>query len=232
MSQSDFDTNELDELQLTDAGVFVPESMELPRARVTIEAVFALVAAFFIGLPTPFLAAIAVAHAGRDVPIAVSVAVFVLTGYLAITVVRVAARAVEGETPRSPSFALMSSSSPLECFDANAYLPLALAMSIRLPKWWMIVRPPIALWWLCHFVAAALLGHVTAKFINGVNNAMLLVAIPFSLVMTLGFLFAANLYLMLAFAVCFRDVRIWLICWRYRVVIDLILATVLSVVAV
>ena len=148
---------------------------------------------------------------------------------------RLAARAVEGDHDRGSfglAFRPVSSEHSPVVSDDPLYLPLAVAMAIRLPKWPTIVRAIVAVWWLCHFLAAAMIGHaVAAHCLKGVNNQGLIVGLPITLLVTFAFLFAANLYLMLAVAVCIRRPAIWLIAWRHRFVVDLITASILLVTA-
>jgi hypothetical protein len=205
----------------------------LPRSQVTFEGVMGLLAAFFIGLPSPFVAATLVAVLSPQVWLALPV--FLVTGYLSALVVRLAARAIEGDDHRA-SFGMAprpGSAAAIPSYSSDpVHLPLAVAMAIRLPKWPTIVRPLVAVWWLSHFLAAAMIGHsVAAHCLKGVNNQGLIVGIPMTLLVTFAFLFAANLYLMLSVAVCIRRPGIWLIAWRHRFVLDLITASILLVTA-
>lgn len=199
------------------------ESTSLPRARTNVEAVMGLFAAFFIGLPAPLVVTAGAMHLplpNLELVLAISTVIFFSTGYLCVTVVRLAGRAIEGDfaAPRSVLLAVTKQRSSK---NDEFYIPLSLAMAIRLPNWWNSVRPFIAIWWLGHFVIAALFGHLAARQLNGINNAGL-VTIPITLAVTMAFLFAANLYLMLAIAVSVRLPRIWLVAWRYRFVVDLV----------
>lgn len=198
----------------------------LPRARTNVEAVMGLLAAFIIGLPAPLFATVGVMHLplpNRELLMVLAGATFFATAYLCLTVVRVGGRAVEGDRFGN-SFYLKRESQvavALQRQEDEFFIPLSLAMAIRLPQWWVPIRPFIAVWWLCHFVVAAVFGHMLARGLNGINNAAL-ITIPISLALTMAFLFAANLYLMLAIAVSIRMPRIWLIAWRYRFVVDLV----------
>lgn len=202
------------------------EFASLPRARTNVEAVMGLCAAFTIGLPVPLVVTIAVMNLrlpNQAVLVALATATFLASGYLCLTVLRLGSRAVEGDHSAN-SFYLMPESS-VKRLDHTPndgfYIPLALAMAIRLPDWWTLIRPFIAFWWLGHFVIAALFGHMAAKQFIGVNNPGLLPVLA-TIAVTMSFLFAANLYLMLALAVSIPLPRIWLLVWRYRFVVDLV----------
>jgi len=208
----------------------------LPRARMTFEGVLGLLAAFFIGLPAPFVAGIAV---GSMLPRQIrwiGVIAFFLTGYLSALVVRLAARAVEGDreservtgklnaNPRSINASLV----PVDEAREPLFVPLAIAMAIRLPPWHGLIRPLVAVWWLSHFAAAAFLGHVIASIAaRGLNNPGWMLSVPLTMLATFAFLFAGNLYLMLAVAACVKRPGVWLIVWQYRFFLDLVLAAFL-----
>jgi hypothetical protein len=170
-----------------------------------------------------------VAHLPLPIPIVGPLLTLLACGYLSVTVICLASRATEGDVHGSFRVA---SARPIVIHrsEEEVFIPLALAMAIRLPNWWVGVRPFVAVWWLCHFVAAAIIGHSTARWLNNVNNQGLIVAFPLTLMVTLAFLFAANLYLMLAISVSIRNPGVWLIAWRYRFVVDLILAALLLLV--
>ena len=208
---------------------------QLPRARMTFEGVLGLLAAFFIGLPAPFGAGIAV---GNLLPglFWLGIVIFFLTGYLSALVVRLAARAVEGDRPSDRfSGKLVPTANSINTIPVSAegaheplVVPLAIAMAIRLPHWNGLIRPFVAVWWLSHFAAAAFLGHAVASTAaRGLNNAGWMFSVPLTLLATFAFLFAGNLYLMLAVAACVRSPGVWLIVWRHRFFVDLILAAVL-----
>ncbi len=209
---------------------------QLPRARMTLEGVLGLVAAFFIGLPAPFGAGIAVGSLMPRQFRWLGVVAFFLAGYLSALVVRLAARSVEGdrESDRSTGKLVATSHSinaalvPVHEAREPLVVPLAIAMAIRLPHWNGLIRPLVAVWWLSHFAAAAFLGHVVASIAaRGLNNVGWMLSVPLTLLATFAFLFAGNLYLMLAVAACVRMPGVWLIVWRHRFFVDLVLAAVL-----
>lgn len=227
------DENQASEFTESDGESPRIEFTTLPRARTNIEAVMGLFAAFFIGLPAPIVVTAAVMHLpvpNLELLRVLSVITFFASGYLCVTVIRLGGRAVEGDRPGN-SFYLARESNVSQLDrqrNSEFYIPLALAMAIRLPNWWNGIRPLIAIWWLCHFVVAAIFGHLATRQLNGINNAGL-VAIPITLAVTMAFLFAANLYLMLAIAVGIPRPRVWLIAWRYRFVVDLIVTVAMIV---
>lgn len=208
----------------------------MPRGRMTFEGVLGLLAAFFIGLPAPLMAGVAVGHLVPQVGVGLGIVTFLVAGYFSVLVVRLAARATEGDHPAEfTSGKLVSTRQqeemedlPNEAVPSPIFVPLAIAMALRLPNWPMLVRPWIGLWWLTHFATAAFLGHhIAANLVNRMNNGNLWIGIPFTLLATFAFLFAGNLYLMLAIAACVKKPGVWLIVWRHRFFVDLILATFL-----
>jgi hypothetical protein len=211
---------------------FVVIGDSLPRARTNVETVLGICAAFFIGLPAPLIATVAVAvlpWPNFGFPVVLSLIVLLSTGYLQLTVVHLAARAIEGDDEHQ-SFLLQPETARARRGrrDSETYIPLPMAMAIRLPNWWAIFRPLIAIWWAAHFVVAAVFGHMTAKQVNGMNNASL-GTVLISLGLMMAFLLAANLYLMLAIAVAIPKPRIWLIAWQYRFIVDLVItATIIA----
>jgi len=104
-------------------------------------------------------------------------------------------------------------------------VPLAVAMSQELRPLPLTVGLPLSVWWLAHFAAALLLGHLAVRLIAaallrpGVGPFFIVgVALHFAL------LFAANLYLLLAVAVLIRREGVQHGLWKCRVVIDALLA--------
>lgn len=200
------------------------QELQLPAARATVEAVLGLLAAFFIGFIAP-LAAFAIAMA-QQWGIAIGLLAVGTTGWLAILVARLASAALEGDHPRS--FALSSQPPSSRLRPPRLYVPLALAMAIRVPRFLLPFNLLVGLWWLIHFVAAAGLGHLAALQVTQRFQAgQWLLAIPCSLAVHFAFLFAANLYLVLSLAATSRSPTPWLFVWRYRFVIDLSLALAL-----
>lgn len=208
----------------------------LPYGKMTFEGVLGLLAAFFIGLPAPFLAGIAVGQLLPGPARWLGIAAFVVTGYLSLLVVRLAARATEGDggagrmSGRMINIRSLHQRAATTAKDASrsVVVPLAIAMAMRLPNWPALCRPFIGVWWLSHFAAAAFIGHaVAALAARGLNNAGGVLSVPLTLMATFAFVFAGNLYLMLAVAACVRRPGVWLIVWRHRFFVDLILAAFL-----
>lgn len=231
-----------------------PAEMSLPRGHMTFEGVLGLLAAFFIGLPSPILGGVAIAHL---IPLPgnwLGWLVFFGTGYLSLLVVNLAARATEGDgnrlrfsgrlvsSNRMSEFVESSDEMPDELLNSDdseevtivtpATIPLAIAMAVRLPAWPLLLRPAIGLWWLGHFATAAFLGHhIGAHSLQGVNAVNLFVAVPFTLGATFAFLFAGNLYLMLAVATIIKKPKIWLTVWQNRYFVDFVIAAILLLAA-
>lgn len=211
-----------------------PDLPALPRGNLTFEGVLGLLAAFFIGLPAPFLVIAAALNLFPGNLRWLGIGLAIGAGYLSLLVVRLAARATEGDDDQATDRVL----SPRrfrdkELVSANegsrlGVVPLAIAMAIRLPNWPLVFRPFIGLWWLAHFGAAAFLGHLVAAWAaKGLNNAAWFVSVPLTLLATFAFLFAGNLYLILSVATCINRPSIWLIVWRHRFLLDLLLASFL-----
>lgn len=234
-SQAEDDVDDLD-LWAAEADESEGTVQQLPRAKMTLEGVLGLLAAFFIGLPAPLGAGVAVGNLLPGLFGLLGVIVFFLTGYLSILVVRLAARATEGDSRTEWTSGKLVAVGRLDELKTSATaeafkpvdVPLAIAMAIRLPRWNGLIRPFVAVWWMSHFAAAAFLGHAVASIAaRGLNNADWMLSVPLTLLATFAFLFAGNLYLMLAVAACVRRPGVWLIVWRHRFFVDLILAAVL-----
>ena len=105
--------------------------------------------------------------------------------------------------------------------------PLAVLIAGQLPRIPWLLRPVVSLWWTAHFAGAAALGVLAYDCL-----LRLLKDAPFQqqLFLPLGFyiplLFAANLYLLLAAAVFFRNPVVHAKLWRWRLVIDLALSLI------
>lgn len=204
----------------------------LPLGNLTFEGVLGLLAAFFIRLPAPFLVIAAALNLFPGNLRWLGIGLAIAAGYLSLLVVRLAARATEGDYEKDLATGrLLSKCQEISSANDGArsgVVPLAIAMAIRLPDWPMIFRPFIGLWWLAHFGAAAFLGHLVAALAaKGLNNAAWFVSVPLTLLATFAFLFAGNLYLILAVAACINRPAIWLIVWRHRFLLDLLLASLL-----
>ncbi len=186
---------------------------------VTFETILGLLAAFFIGFFGPVVAGIGLLASliGGQPKLAVLAALaFAFSGRFAILVAKMAAEASVGKLP--VGVVNVSCDQPL-C------LPFALAMAALLPHYHWLWRPWLALWWLAHFGFAAAFGHLVAmSLIERLDAATAVVAIPLAVVVHFAFLFASNLYLVLASRVALSSPRWCVRIWRYRFAIDFTVA--------
>ena len=197
----------------------------MPAASVSVEAVLGLLATFFIGFSAPLL--LVGALFGARTPAMITLLALGFTGWAAIFVARLASQALEGERQRS--FRLGNTRPDFRPLDSDLLrIPLALAMVARLPRIHRFIRPWLGLWWLLHFTAAAFLGHLAAtRTLQEFDVNKLLLSIPLAILMHFAFLFAANLYLLLAIAILVPWPKLWLQIWKQRFLIDFGLAILL-----
>jgi hypothetical protein len=106
---------------------------------------------------------------------------------------------------------------------SQARLPLAVVMAIRLPNIPRLLRPIVSLWWLIHFAAGACVGLGVFLATQRGLQAYPIMRVLVPLILDLGVLFAANLYLLLALALLFGTPHLWLKLWRMRLALDLVL---------
>ncbi len=196
------------------------------EVQVTFETTLGLLAALFIGFCAPVTFAIyaLVGIAQKRPGIIVTMAGLTLaTGWLALLIARMAAEASIGR--------LNDPSQPEPKFDPAlpvVRLPFALAMAARMPFFNWFWRPWIAVWWMTHFCIAAAIGHTVAlSLIRRLDVATVLVAIPLAVVVHFSFLFAGNLYLVLAARAFAESPRFCVRVWKYRFVIDFAVALLL-----
>lgn len=196
------------------------------EVQVTFETALGLLATFFIGffVPVVFGVLSVVAFAQGRVGLLFSLVPLMLaTGWLALLIAKTAAEASMGRL-----------------YDAHDLppqidpelpiirLPFALAMAARLPIFNWFWRPWIVVWWMAHFCAAAVIGHTVAVgLIRRFDVATVLVAIPLAVMIHFAFLFASNLYLVLASRAVADSPRLCVRVWKYRFAIDLIVAMLL-----
>jgi len=198
--------------------------LQSPAAKVSIEAVLGLLAAFFIGFIAPLAAFAAVI--GMRLGFVVGLLTIGGAGWLAILVARLASAALEGDHQRT--FSLSNRPATVKESRPRLYIPLALAMAVRVPRFTPPLNVLVSGWWLVHFGAAAGLGHLAAlKITREFQLGQLLLAVPCSIAVHFAFLFAANLYLVLSMAAACKSPLVWLFVWRYRFLIDLLLALAL-----
>jgi len=146
----------------------------------------------------------------------------------AIWVARMARAAINDSCPRLAAV-LGASRRIVLSRDARIVptAPLAVLIAGQLPPIPWLLRPVVGLWWTAHFAGAAALGMLAYDSLLGSLKGA-----PFQqqLFLPLGFyvplLFAANLYLLLAAAVFFRNPAVHTELWRWRLVIDLALGLV------
>ena len=194
--------------------------------QVTFETTLGLLAAFFIGFfaPVVFGILLIVGFAqGRWNLVATMLPLMLGTGWLALLIARMAAEASMGR--------LHDTGELPPTFDPRlpvVKLPFALAMAARMPLLTWFWRPLIAAWWLAHFCVAAAIGHTVAiHLIKRLDVATVLIAVPLAVVIHFAFLFASNLYLVLAARAIGPTPRWCVRVWKYRFVIDLVIATLL-----
>jgi len=193
------------------------------EVQVTFETTLGLLAAFFIGFFAPVVFAImtlvGIAQ-GRLPMIGAALALTLVTGWLALLVARMAAEASMGR--------LSERGEPTPSFDPQLpviRLPFALAMAARLPLLNWFWRPWLAVWWMTHFCIAAAIGHLVAvNLIRRLDVATAVLAVPLAVVVHFSFLFAANLYLVLAGRALMPSPRLCVRIWKYRFLIDFIVA--------
>ncbi len=196
------------------------------EVHVTFETTLGLLAAFFIGFFSPvvfaILALIGMAQ-GRPLIVMSMLPLMLATGWLAILIARMAAEASMGR--------LYDPADEPPDFDPAlpiVRLPFALAMAARLPEFNWFWRPWITVWWMAHFCIAAAIGHnVAVNVIRRLDVATVLVAIPLAVVVHFAFLFAANLYLVLASRAIVASPRLCVRVWKYRFAIDFAIALLL-----
>lgn len=189
---------------------------------VTFETILGLLAAFFIGFFAPVvLAILTLSSLGwRKLGLTVMAAALTLvTARLALLIARLAARASTGRWDRGAA-----SDPTLPVIQ----VPFALAMAAWLPEWSWFWRAAVGLWWLSHFCFAAWIGHAIAmSLIRQLNVANAVVAIPFAVLVHFAFLFAANLYLVLAARTLSPHPWLCIRVWKYRLAIDFLIALML-----
>jgi hypothetical protein len=196
------------------------------EVQVTFETTLGLLAAFFIGFFAPVifgLVALVGLVQGRIPVILTGVPAALLTGWLALLIARMAAEASMGR--------LADRDEPPPQFDPTlpvVRLPFALAMAARLPLLSWFWRPWLAVWWMTHFCIAAAFGHfVAVSLIKRLDVATAIVAVPLAVLVHFAFLFASNLYLVIAARALVASPRLCVRVWKYRFVIDFVIASLM-----
>jgi len=196
------------------------------EVQVTFETTLGLLAAFFIGFFAPVvfgLIALVGLVQGRIPIIVAGVPMTLVTGWLALLIARMAAEASVGR--------LADRGEPPLPFDPTLpviRLPFALAMAARLPMMSWFWRPWLAVWWMGHFCIAAAFGHfVAVNLIKRLDVATAVIAVPLAVLVHFAFLFAANLYLVIAARALVPSPRLCVRVWKYRFVIDFVIASLM-----
>ncbi len=195
------------------------------EVHVTFETTLGLLAAFFIGFFAPVASGIfIIVGLAKHRPMMVMVALMatLISGRAAIMVARMAAQASMGWLGGPPP------TTPPTDGSSSTPLPFALAMAALLPHYSWFYRPILSAWWLAHFCGAAAFGHTVAmNLIQRLDATTAVLALPLAVVVHFAFLFASNLYLVLASRAILRSPRFCVRVWKYRFVIDFIIATAL-----
>lgn len=195
------------------------------EVHVTFETTLGLLAAFFIGFFAPVAGGIFIivgVAKHRPALAAIALILTILSGRAAIMIARMAAQAsmgwLGGPPPKTPS----------DDTASKTPLPFALAMAALLPHYSWFYRPLLSTWWLAHFCGAAAFGHTVAmSLIQRLDPATAVLALPLAVVVHFAFLFASNLYLVLAARAILRSPKFCVRVWQYRFVIDAVIATAL-----
>jgi hypothetical protein len=81
---------------------------------------------------------------------------------------------------------------------------------------------------MSHFCIAAAFGHfVAVSLIKRLDVATAVIAIPLAVLVHFAFLFASNLYLVIAARAMVASPRLCVRVWKYRFVIDLVIASLM-----
>ena len=189
--------------------------MWFQRAWEALESVLGLFATFFVGFAAPTILAVGVLVSlveQRWTLSALAVLGVVITGKLALLVARAAGDAVYRKQT------VLQTWPPAEFAMTPS---LAVNVACRIPQIPFLLRPLLSLWWLVHFVAGAVLGFGISRLaIRGLNQQSAFVVI-LALVLQVGFLFAVNLYLLMAISVFIRDAPKLEKLWGWRFPLDL-----------
>lgn len=194
------------------------------EVHVTFETTLGLLAAFFIGFFAPVASAIFIlVGLAKHRPMMAGVAFMatLVSGQAAIMIARMAAQASMGS---------LGGPLPTEASGRKTQLPFALAMAALLPHYSWFFRPILSVWWLAHFCGAAAFGHTVAmNLIQRLDAATAVLALPLAVLVHFAFLFASNLYLILAARAILRSPRFCVRVWQYRFVIDFVIAMALVI---
>ncbi len=195
------------------------------EVHVTFETTLGLLAAFFIGFFAPVASAIfVIVGVAKHRPMLAIAALMatLISGRAAVMIARMAAQASMGWLGGPPPATRLTDPA------SKTHLPFALAMAALLPHYSWFFRPILSAWWLAHFCGAAAFGHTVAmSLIQRLDAATAVLALPLAVVVHFAFLFASNLYLVLAARAILRSPKFCVRVWKYRFVIDFLIATAL-----
>jgi len=100
--------------------------------------------------------------------------------------------------------------------------PVALLVAERLRRVPLLLRPALSLWWAGHFIGGAFIGLVVSRVaIDMMQNPAGVFLIVLPLAFQIAFLFAVNLYLIMAVAVLLPSRWLCEVVWKWRFVLDL-----------
>lgn len=123
------------------------------------------------------------------------------------------------------NFQISSIDETLDSFTASRVRPVALLVVDRLTRVSILLRPFLTLWWLAHFAAGAIIGLFASRMVIDVlNNPAWAFLVVLPVAFQVAFLFAVNLYLVMAIAVLCQDRRLPEFVWRWRLSVDLLLS--------
>lgn len=196
-----------------------------------VESIVGLLATFMIGFTPPVLLFFGIFVSGDLVIAGPCLAGCLLTGWLAWRVAKLASIVVEQKGSLWPPDPPDLPKEEKEVFRIEdpplppTAPPLALAMAHELPRLSSLARGALGMWWLGHFALAVVAGHFSAQWIvHVVNPQAQAIVFVIGVFFHFAFLFAANLYLLLATAVLAPRPEIWEQLWSYRFLIDFLLA--------
>jgi hypothetical protein len=208
------------------------------------EAILGTAAVFIIGFAPPVLAllfglaALMNRENARWLPAWVCFPFCLVSGALAVWVVRVVQRALYMCHPELQKLdrAMTRGQKPLLTpFDSDEpaetmKLPMAIVAGINLPRIPLLLAIPLALWWLGHAGAGVFVGLKLDDYMDSAfRRSPDWVKYVLPHVLNFGFSFAANIYLMLAVALFVRKTAVLQWVWKMRLLIDLILTAITAV---
>lgn len=199
-----------------------------------LESIVGLIAVFFIGfIPSVFcllmgLASLVNEENNREIRWWVLLSALPLVTALALWVAKMAGRAMRMSYPELAQWGerpFNGSSAPREPSVDSVDLPMPVTLAMNLPRIPLLLAPLLSLWWLSHFGGGILVSlgvdswvEATFPHWSEVGKKGLAQAIGFPFTMAL------NVYLMLAVGAFTRRLTVLLRVWRWRIVIDVLVA--------